>query len=108
MMKKWLLFIFATCLTPCLGISQAHVELLKSLNLPVYTFNQKPASNEKVTKSASYPDMSSSEKILEKNKIFSKVTLYYDELNELNIIVYELISQSKFNSNKKSLLNSCK
>jgi hypothetical protein len=108
MMEKRLLFIFAVCLIPFSGFSQTHVEILNSLDLPVYTFNQKPAKNEKITKSASYPDMSSSEKPLLKNKLFSKVTLYYDELNELNIIVYDVVSQSKFKSNKKKLLGSFK
>jgi hypothetical protein len=107
MMKKQLLFIFAVCLIPLSGKSQTHVEILKSLNLPLYTFNQKPGDNEKITKSTSQPDMSSSETLLT-NKIFSKVTLYYDELNELDIIVYEMISQSKFKSNKENLLSSFK
>jgi len=106
-MKKQLLFIFIVCLIPFPGISQTHIEILKSLNLPIYNFNQKPGDNEKITKSAFLTDMSSSETLLN-NKIFNKVTLYYDELNELDIIVYEMISQSKFKSNKGNLLSSFK
>ncbi len=106
-MKKQLLFIFTICLIPFSGISQTHIEVLKSLNLPVYNFNQKPGNNEKIAKSDLHPDMSSSE-ILLTNKIFNKVTLYYDELNELNIIVYDIISQSIFKSYKNKLLSSFK
>jgi hypothetical protein len=107
MMKKQLLFFVTVCLFQLSGISQSHVQVLKSLNLPLYNFNQKPGNNEQITKSTSYPDMSSSEISL-KNNIFSKVTLYYDELNELNIIVYEVISQNKFKNNKNNLLSSLK
>lgn len=106
-MKKQLLFIFIACVTWFSGISQTYKEALKSLELPVYNFNQKPGNNEKTTKSEYYPDMSSSETRLT-NKVFNKITLYYDELNELNIIVYDVISQSVFKGNKSSLLKSFK
>ena len=106
-MKKQLLIIISICLLPFSGISQTHIEVLKSLNLPTYNFNQKPSNSEKLTKTGFNLDLSNSETLLT-NKVFSKVTLYYDELNELNIIVYDLISQSLFKSNKKSLLGSFK
>lgn len=104
---KQLLFILTVCLISVSGISQTNIEILNSLNLPSYKFNQKPGDNEKIAKSEFYQDMSSSETLL-KNKNFSKVTLYYDELNELNIIVYHMISQSKFKINKDNLLSSFK
>jgi hypothetical protein len=106
-MKKSLLLILSICLIPFSVIAQTPADVVKSLNLPVYSFNQKPGSKEKLTKSVYYPDMSSSETVLI-NKIFKKVTLYYDELNELNIIVYDIISPSIFQSNKRKLLNSFK
>lgn len=105
-MKKRLLFIILVSLSR-LGISQTYNEVLKSLNLPTYNFNQKPGNNERTTKSAYYPDMSSSETTVI-NKIFNKVTLFYDELNELNIVVYDVISQTILKSNKNSLLKSFK
>ena len=107
MTKKQLLFLLFVGSTRFIGMSQSYTELLKSLTLPVYTFNQKPGSNEKAVKSAYYSDMTSTETRLT-NKIFTKVTLYYDELNELNIIIYDMISQSIFISNKNSLLKSIK
>jgi len=106
-MRKQLLIILLICLIPLSGISQTHIEILKSLDLPVYNFNQKPGKNEKIAKTAFNLDMSSSEMFLT-NKIFNKVTLYYDELNELNIIVYDIISQGIFKSNKNSLLSTFK
>ena len=107
-MNKRLLLIVSACLISLATLAQQYTEVLKSLELPVYKFNQKPGAAEKVTKSTIHPDMSSSETRLPINKVFNKVTLYYDELNELNIVVYDIISQAILQSNKKKLLNSFK
>lgn len=107
-MNKRFLLIFSVCLLSLTMQAQQYTEVLKSLELPVYKFNQKPGAAEKVTKSTIHPDMSSSETRLPINKIFNKVTLYYDELNELNIVIYDIISQTILQSNKKKLLNAFK
>jgi len=107
MIKKHLLLILLAGSTWLSGISQSYNEVLKSLELPIYTFNQKLGNNEKITKSTFYADMLSSETRLA-NKTFNKVTLYYDELNELNIVVYDVISQNIFKSEINSLLKKFK
>ncbi|WP_158796952.1 hypothetical protein [Pedobacter sp. L105] len=93
-MKKISILFFLISITTVVR-SQSISQTLKALDLPYYKFNEKPAAGQIGMRRNSYDAIPVP---LENNNLFAAAYLYYDDLNELSRVSYEM----KKNKTKKN------